>query len=482
MLKQSLTFAFLLLAACGPKQDPMQIDLASHVDQPGNVRFAVTEGSANPAPVALKLVNSGDCQLDFDVTVSTTDGAAWLSVTPPPPGTVAAHGFTNLNVNVNLGSGASALGPGLYTGTLLITGTCHDNGRTAAGSPAPVVVTLSVTPFGATLEPGQSYVGVDVSAPKNTGWQSSTIGDTTLNASATYTVVQANGFLVLMGKTLSSTTLLAAAYDTWAGQWTPVSSGGPSSVGAKVLTSRFVFPRGRDVIVVGDSELGIYHPVSNTWTVTSLTVPTMHVVDLMGDTLIGINYVTSAVSRLDLTAATPAWTTAAAFPATSTVTGTAWTGTDLLVLTQNEFLSYSKSGNSWTTLPAGPQRFNPAMVWTGRELFVWSGADSVGQTPATGATYDPRKRTWTALPATTVTGRQRAFAAWTGTRVVIQGGKSTIGNIQQRDGAFFDPATGTWAELSTTGAPTTGTPSAGWFSNKLYVFTSGTGASLFTLE
>jgi hypothetical protein len=58
-------------------------------------------------------------------------------------------------------------------------------------------------------------------------------------------------------------------------------------------------------------------------------------------------------------------------------------------------IAYTPAANSWSTLPAGPlargARFGAAMVWTGREVVIWSGWSTGAASPPyrDGAAYRP---------------------------------------------------------------------------------------------
>ncbi|HET7489265.1 MAG TPA: hypothetical protein VFJ85_15140 [Acidimicrobiales bacterium] len=91
---------------------------------------------------------------------------------------------------------------------------------------------------------------------------------------------------------------------------------------------------------------------------------------------------------------------------------------------------------------------NASAVWTGSEFIVWGG--SVGRTPfVDGAAYDPRTRTWRAVPAAPIAPRTQHAAVWTGREMLVVGGTSRRGNAATfADGAAYDPAAGTWRRIA----------------------------------
>lgn len=116
---------------------------------------------------------------------------------------------------------------------------------------------------------------------------------------------------------------------------------------------------------------------------------------------------------------------------------------------------------TWSLLPPGPlgRRTGQASVWTGRQLLIWGGASSSGpvssyhQVPlADGAAYDPVSRHWSALPAGPLSARSGSAAAWAGDEAVFWGGERSTGVVGQpaylSDGAAYDPARLAWSRLA----------------------------------
>ncbi|HET8542399.1 MAG TPA: IPT/TIG domain-containing protein [Anaeromyxobacter sp.] len=119
---------------------------------------------------------------------------------------------------------------------------------------------------------------------------------------------------------------------------------------------------------------------------------------------------------------------------------------------------YLPASNTWATLssagspPAG--RSGHSAVWTGSKLIVWGGQNGAGYL-GSGAVYDPAAQRWA---ATSLTGapspRSRHSTVWTGTEMIVWGGYvSSLASGKLGDGARYDPATDTWTPLAATGAP-----------------------------
>jgi len=98
----------------------------------------------------------------------------------------------------------------------------------------------------------------------------------------------------------------------------------------------------------------------------------------------------------------------------------------------------------------------------GREMIVWGGSangdPNYGQPLNTGGLYDPLTKRWTSLPISqgTPTARFDHTAIWTGTEVIVWGGRDRRGVFDT--GARFLPSLGSpvsnvWVSIPTSGAP-----------------------------
>ncbi len=129
------------LAACAP---PAAAPAgASVLGLPGLVAQAVVEGGPNPPARNVTLSNRGSCPLSYSIDAFTSDGQPWLGVSPTS-GTVPADGSVALSVTFDPQS--LLLSPGVWTGTVLVSGTCQTTGQPARGSPRSVAVNLQVVP------------------------------------------------------------------------------------------------------------------------------------------------------------------------------------------------------------------------------------------------------------------------------------------------------------------------------------------------
>ncbi|MDQ3462502.1 MAG: hypothetical protein M3471_05650, partial [Actinomycetota bacterium] len=112
----------------------------------------------------------------------------------------------------------------------------------------------------------------------------------------------------------------------------------------------------------------------------------------------------------------------------------------------------SAAAGRWTPMSDGPlsPRIAAANVWTGQELLLWGGRDCPAgrcddeSVPALvdGAAYDPATDTWRILAPSPLSPRSGTSAQWTGTEMLVWGGRDADGPLT--DGAAFDPVGETW--------------------------------------
>ena len=107
-----------------------------------------------------------------------------------------------------------------------------------------------------------------------------------------------------------------------------------------------------------------------------------------------------------------------------------WDGARVLALGASVSAAYSPATNAWTALPAGYDgRTGAGLAWTGSTLLVWGGTldeRTPAKPPPHGLVYDPARGRWGALPASVLGGRIAPVTAWTGTQLLVWGGDQTI--------------------------------------------------------
>ncbi len=159
-----------------------------------------------------------------------------------------------------------------------------------------------------------------------------------------------------------------------------------------------------------------------------------------------------------------------------------WTGTQLFIwggrgsagaLGDGATLVFAGSSpsfwNSLSTLSAPNARQNHTAVWTGTKMLIWGGRNSSGALND-GAAYSPTTGTWQALGANNVPAARYDHAAvWSGQEMLIFGGATSTGELASA--ASYDPVSGLWQALSTSGNPQPrALPGAVWSGTELVVF------------
>lgn len=118
---------------------------------------------------------------------------------------------------------------------------------------------------------------------------------------------------------------------------------------------------------------------------------------------------------------------------------------------------YNPSTNAWsavTATGAPTARSGHTAVWTGSKMIIWGGNDTSGTVTNSGKLYDPAADTWTSMTTTGApVGRSGHIAVWTGSKMIVWGGYINNSLTMTNTGGIYDPATNTWAAVTTTGAP-----------------------------
>lgn len=141
---------------------------------------------------------------------------------------------------------------------------------------------------------------------------------------------------------------------------------------------------------------------------------------------------------------------------------------------------YDPDTDSWTAtslIQVPEYRFGHSVVWTGTQMIVWGGKTSEnGKFLNSGALYDPVKDEW--KPMSTVnapTPRKNHSAVWTGTKMIVWGGDLYIsfsdGERLLRSGGLYDPVSDTWEAVSLVSAPSARTNhTATWINGAMLIW------------
>ncbi len=246
---------------------------------------------------------------------------------------------------------------------------------------------------------------------------------------------------------------------------------------------------------------GRYNPAADSWTLTDAgsTAPsarTSHTAVWTGsEMLVWGGYGTGSLALNDGGRYDPANDTWTAMPIDPAVTArlshsAVWTGSEMLIWGGLDASGpigtgarFEPAGGTWTlmsTAGAPLPRYAPSAVWTGSELIIWGGqvTNATFDYVNSGGRYNPAADTWTELPPTPfVSPRGSHGAVWTGSEMIVWGGRSTNGGNYLADGGRFDPAAaggqGRWSAI----APNT---TVGGRSSSISAFWTGSEALFVT--
>jgi len=146
-----------------------------------------------------------------------------------------------------------------------------------------------------------------------------------------------------------------------------------------------------------------------------------------------------------------------------------WTGTEMIIWGGHDGTfayfgtggRYNPSTGSWTdtlccTSAVARGRTSHTAVWTGSEMIVWGGRyrDDQGNSYnlSTGSRYNPSLDSWNPTDDSIFPyGRIYHSAVWTGSRMLIWGGKEWLDYVNT--GYIYNPFNDTWQTMSDTDAP-----------------------------
>jgi N-acetylneuraminic acid mutarotase len=164
-----------------------------------------------------------------------------------------------------------------------------------------------------------------------------------------------------------------------------------------------------------------------------------------------------------------------------TWSGSIWTGRQVLTWgggccddESDQGAAYTPATDTWRPFPPSPLTGRHApMAWTGRELII-AGGSQHGKALADAAAYNPSTRTWRRLPPMPEP-RAGATATWDGREVLIVGGTGPGSNVQpyvrlRTDGVAYDPATNGWRRLPAMGDAGRTEHTAVWTGTQLLVW------------
>ncbi len=337
--------------------------------------------------------------------------------------------------------------------------------------------------------------------PATDTWTATSSGPNTPSRRAGQSVVWTGTEMIVWGGSIfvSGTGNVAlntgARYDPVNDSWTPTATGENAPVGRSRHSAVWT---GTEMIVWGgyngtDVDTGgRYSPSADSWTATSIgaNVPSgrsNHAAVWTGTEMIVWGGGSNLGGRYD--PSTDSWTVTATSASAPTGVGstTVWTGTEMIVWgVGNTGGRYNPSTDSWTLTSTGVNvpsgRRNHSAVWTGAEMIVWGGYEiQPGVETNTGGRYLPSTDTWVATSTgrgDVPTARWGHTAVWTGTEMIVWGGRSAS-STALNTGGRYSPSTDTWVATST-GANVPATRSshiAVWTGTRMIVWGSQLGVN-----
>ena len=323
------------------------------------------------------------------------------------------------------------------------------------------------------------------------------------SARSAHTAVWTGSTMVVWGGSSQGAVNTGGRYNPTTDSWTPTSTvGAPASRAyhTAVWTGTRMVVWGGDSFQVPGPYLdsgGRYNPVLDTWAPTSTTgapsprsghtaVWTGSRVVIWGGQTVGNSSPAPFGDGGRYDPGTNTWssTSTTGAPAPRWQHSAVWTGSEMVVWGGMDSLSggpadggrYNPVTDSWTAIvgrlaPSG--RSGPTSIWTGSLMLVWGGYDGYSDV-TTGARYDPATDTWTATSTTGVPMSRFAHSAvWTGSEMVVWGGYHASPGfvVGLRTGARYNPLADSWTETSTTDAPSErGGHAAVWTGHSMVVW------------
>ena len=125
---------------------------------------------------------------------------------------------------------------------------------------------------------------------------------------------------------------------------------------------------------------------------------------------------------------------------------------DGLALATSEPRAGVLGNDGWRVEDYPDARFGHSALWTGSELLLWGGTAN-GSAIDTGSRYDPATDSWAGISTRGApSARAHHAAVWTGGEMIIWGGSRTQSSFVE-DGGRYDPLSDTWRPINTTNAP-----------------------------
>jgi len=168
-----------------------------------------------------------------------------------------------------------------------------------------------------------------------------------------------------------------------------------------------------------------------------------------------------------------------------------WTGTEMIIWggsIVNDGARYNPSTDTWQSISlqdAPEGRSSHTAIWTGTEMLIWGGQNGgyFPSYPVTGGSYNPTTDTWKIISTVNAPlGRSYQTAVWTGTEMIIWGGRHQVkSNIfYLSSGGRYNPVTDTWSPTSSNSPDARVRHSAIWTGSEMIVWGGYDGQQKFS--
>jgi N-acetylneuraminic acid mutarotase len=425
----------------------------------------------------------------LEIGVRTNGAVGFVTLSPRQPVSATPYAITAGNVTGPING--SSIVNGSISGAQLATGAAAANLNASGQSGvASGGIVLSPTNNAALINAGYVKIGT---MQESDVWQQRDNGVAPA-ARSTHTAVWTGSEMILWGGYDGTFRNDGARYNPVANTWIAMSTnGGPA--GRFLHTAVWT---GSKMIIWGGTAAtpffdgGRYDPVANAWTsVKTNTAPSArsdHSAVWTGSEMIicgGRNGGTYLADGARYNPAADGWTAIPLLPppggGVRAYHTAVWSGTEMIIWggqntvgRLNSGYRYSPAANSWNSMrTAGSPvaRIWHTAVWTGTEMIIWGG-ENAGAFYNTGARYDPAGDFWTAVTANAAPAARRSHTAvWTGGEMIVWGGYD-FGDVQI--GGRYNPFADTWTPVSTVGSPTgRNSHTATWTGSEMIVWGGG---------
>ncbi len=315
-----------------------------------------------------------------------------------------------------------------------------------------------------------------------------TVGGGVANVSTGYGSTVSGGFLNNSGGDYA--TVSGGAHNTSSGQYATVPGGNLNTaageygfaagrgamanhdgafVWADVSSGNFASSGRNQFLIRATGGVGINRPdpisaldVNGTVTATEFSGSGAGLTSLNGANLTG----TLAANAIGAGSLTPAMLAPGAAAANLAAGGQSGVASGGLVLsaTENPALvnaGYVRMGSTLATTDTWQQHNHAASpvarsehtaVWTGTEMIIWGGRADENDALNDGGRYSPSTDSWRPIASTGApAGRWAHTAVWTGTEMIIWGGRDAFGS--KNAGGRYNPLTDSWTPTAMDGAP-----------------------------